>query len=330
MLDVSTSIKSSSIKAGEQISVLPLANDGDKTVEGLIKIAVTDAGKNYVEGTTDPFWNEVLKEVEWDERKSDMLDQNTLVKFGKLQATKILVYGSVRAAEVSNGRVFVEIELHASSLTTKQHVWGGVFTKRIYAPGGSTPVGISEIPVETRISMQQLLTKQAETSIQRQSKLKGLKTVAFVPLAGDIDRYATFIIRDAVTRTELAPKDMDLMTLGEVRQIIREQPQVADGILYGALRDLSMQIASQSWRTTTYDVTAEVQASIENSTGEILWSDTLLASSQYSVTKSWRVWIYEDVLPYLSTHPLAWIIPAVVLLGIFLLLLFIKANSRVR
>lgn len=331
MQDVSKSLKESRITAGEPISVLPIAGDPDRIVEGLLKLAVTDAGKNYVEGGSDPFWTNVLKEVEWDMRKGDMLDPATLVTFGKLQAPKILIYGSVRAAEVNKNRVFVEFELHASSLVTKQHIWGGVFTKRFYLPvGPNPPEGLSSIPGEIRATMQQILTKQAVESINNQAKLNGMGSVALIPLAGDVDHYATFIIRDAITNTKLSPKDMELLTLGEVRQVIREEPGIAEGILYGALRDLSQSIVSTTPRSTTYDVTAEVQACIENAAGEILWSATLQATSRYTYTLSTWDWLTTVAIPQVVAHPRFWIIAVAVVIGLIILRMMIKAGTRVR
>lgn len=326
--DVSKSIQSSPIPAGEPISVLPIANDIGYYVEGLLKSAVTDAGKNYVEGNTDPFWNQILEDTEWVERKRDMLDQNTLVQFGKLQATRILIYGTVRTVNVTENRVYVEIELHASSLLTKQHLWGRTFTKTLPLRGAKTIDGLTAIPVDTRVAMQEGIKKQAVASMQKQRKLAALKTAELIPLAGDIDAYATCIVRDAVSLTDINPKEGGPDTLLEARQMISRNPDSSNGILSGALRDFSQVLVSRSWYIYTYAVTAEVQACIENASGEILWSDTLLAAEQYQVRVSLLDWLYMDVIPYLQANPLVWIIPLAIVLGWIVIRMFFRATQR--
>ncbi len=330
--DAAASIQSSRIPAGVTVSCLPLANDRGVYVEGQLKMAVGDAGRQYVEGKSDPFWDAVLEEVKWDTLKADMLDPATLVTFGKLKATQILIYGVVRAAETSGRRVFVEIELHASSIETKEHLWGGTFAKRLYLPGPEQITGLVDLPVEVRNPMKaQLAEKVGKSLEQAASKLEPVKTVAIVPLAGDLDRYATFMLRDAVSRSRLTPKNLDFNTLGEARILLRDQPVQADALLNGAVRDISQQVESRSFASTTYLVTVEVQACIENaSTREVLWSDTVTATEQYTKTLGpWEIWTLK-ILPYLQAHPLAWIIPLAILLGLIILSKMIRAGTRVR
>lgn len=75
----------------ENVSLLPIQGDQNGYVKGLLKNAATAAGLSYVEHGGDPLWDAILSEIEWDERKGDMLDQSTLVKFGQLQDRKSVV-----------------------------------------------------------------------------------------------------------------------------------------------------------------------------------------------------------------------------------------------
>lgn len=332
MRDAAASIRDSRIPVGVPVSCLPLANDRGAYVEGQIKMAVGEGGHQYVEGKTDPFWDAVMEEVAWDTRKADMLDAKTLVAFGKLKATKILIYGVVRAAEKSGRRVFVEIELHASSIETKEHLWGGNFAKRYYLPGPDQIVGLIDIPVEVREPMKaQLAAKVVQSLEQAAGKLQPIRTVAYVPLAGDLDQYATFMLRDAVSRSRLNPKSLDLGTLGEARLLLRDQPAQADALLHGAVRDMSQRLDSRTFATTTWQVTAEVQACIEQiSSHDILWSDTVSVSERFTERMTWwEIWA-EKVYPYLQDHPFAWIIPVAIVLGLIILSKMIRAGTRVR
>lgn len=330
--EAAASLKNSRIPANIPISCLPLGNDIGGYVEGQLKISVVAAGRQYVEGKDDPFWDSVLSEVAWDTRKADMLDPVTLAAFGKLKATKILIYGVVRAAEKSGRRVYAEIELHASAVDTKEHLWGGNFAKRYYLPGPENVAGLSFIPPEVRDPIKaQLSTKAFDSLENAKAKLNAIKTVAYVPLAGDIDKYATFMLRDAISRSHMNPKGLDLNTMGEARLLLRDQPTQADALLYGAVRDISQRIDSRTFNTTTWLVTAEVQACIEHATtNEILWSDTVSVSEHYTKKlTAWETWSMV-IFPYLTAHPMAWILPLAILIALIVIFRMISAASRVR
>ncbi|MBT3381354.1 MAG: hypothetical protein HN976_43575 [Lentisphaerae bacterium] len=272
--DARASLVGAGLPADQPISLLPLAGDQSKYVEGQLKNAVTAAGLQYVEGKEDPFWEEIMKEIEWDVRKEDILNPATLVTFGKLKATRLLLYGAVREASQAGQRVFVELELHLSSVTTKQHLWGGTFAKRYYLPGAVE--GIVYLDESVRQVLKESLA-EGRASLEGAGKLKEVKTVAIVPLAGDIDKYITGLVEGMVSQTSgLFPKDFDVNTLAEARTILRDTPQQADAVLYGAVRDLSRKLEREELQRKVYRVTTEVQLRIQSaSTGDILWSQTL-------------------------------------------------------
>jgi hypothetical protein len=295
--DAEASLKTSAIAPGTPVSVLPIKGDVSGYVEGLIKNAVTASGRQYVEGKDDPFWGELLKEVAWDEYKADLLDAGTIAKFGKLRATKILIYGSVREASVSGQRVYVELELHASSVETKVHVWGGTFAKRFYLPGALE--GLSTIPPQVRDVIRESLLKKGMQSLkEHEAKLKGIQNVAYVPFFGDADSYVTFVMRDLISQSALYPRNLDIGTLGQARTMLRDQPQRADGLLYGAVRDMHQRVKTRSPLSTTYEVVTETQLCIESArTGDILWSASLATTATYTETISWWDWVSQHPKP---------------------------------
>ena len=105
MEDARQALAESGLPHGQTLSVLPLQNDSDRYVEGLMKNAVTAAGMTYVEGREDPIWDDVLQEIEWAERKSDILDESTLTRFGRLLTVglggMLFIYGTVNIAMVT-------------------------------------------------------------------------------------------------------------------------------------------------------------------------------------------------------------------------------------
>jgi len=323
--DARQAMEASGLKKLGTISLLPIKNDQDNYFSGLLKNAISEAGLTYVEGKDDPFWSKVLEEVEWDERKNDILDQGTLVKFGKLKAAKVLMYGALREASVQGQRVFVEFELHASSLETKQHVWGGTFAKRFYTPG--TVEGIlsaEQLPPELREVLKKGFLDQAAASLEKaDAKLKSIRTLSVIPLAGDMDQYVSALSRDMVTQSKnLTVKNLDATTIAEARTILRDPVRGADAILYGAVRDVSQRMVREWPMSKVYEVSTETQLYIESANNEILWSTTISAKGEYS--RSVTVWTWAKQ----HQKPALWAVG--ILFALFILMIVVQKASRVR
>lgn len=263
--DAQKALAAAGLPAQEPISLLPFAGDRDGYVKGLLKSAITAAGLTYVEGREDPFWEEVLKEAAWDGRKADMLDPNTLTTFGRLKSSRILIYGSVRDFSSDGQKVFVEMELHASSLLTKQRLWGATFGKRFYV--AKNLQGIVELDETVREVLQKAFAQGAE-SLRKSSKIQSIRTVVMAPLAGEFDNYATGLAESMITQSPRVPKNLEIRTLAEARTLLRDQPQRADAVLYGAARDLSRRMESPGFFSDTDMIRAEVQLRIENAAGK--------------------------------------------------------------
>lgn len=323
VVDAGKSLKDSGL-SGENISLLPFGNDDDQYVEGLLQNALTDAGFSCVEHRNDPMWEEILAEVEWDARKEDMLDPETLVAFGQLQGTQMMMYGNVREVSESASKVFVEIELHLTSLATKKHIWGGVFAKRFYTPG--TVQGIIDLDPEARKLIKDAFAGAAE-SINQSSKLSGISSVAMVPLAGDIDGYVKSLTVDMLTETKLSPRELDVASLGEARTILRDGDKVVDAVLVGAVRDLSRELKHDEAMKDIYEMHAEVQLTLQSAeTGEVLWSKTLSAErlDEERITNGEVAW------SLFKSNPRIYFIAAGILIGLMALGLFLKSSLRPR
>lgn len=318
--DVQASLATAGIPAERTISVLPIDSDNGRYVEGLLKTAVTNANLSYVEGREDPFFDEVLKEVEWDERKEDMLDASTLDTFGRLKSTQLLLYGVVREADATAREAYVELELHLSSIETKEHLWGGIFAKRFYL--AENVRGLLNLDPGIREMLKAAI--DAETSgLADSPKLTGVERVALAPIAGDIDGYVTSLAENMLSDTRLIPVRTQAATLAEVRQILRDTPGMADAVLFGAVRDLSREVVSIEPLKTISEVTAEVQLRIESATdGGVLWSESVIASTTI-VDK-------ESVLGWATAN---WVIVAIgaiaIVVGVFFLI-FLKSMRRSR
>lgn len=317
---VTESLSAANLPADQNISVLPFRNDPDRYLEGLLKMAVTRAGLTYVEGREDPFWDVAMKEIEWDDRKSDILDPASLTVFGQLKSSQLLLYGTVREASETGRAVYVELELHLSSIATKQHLWGDLVAIRYYKPGMVT--GIVDLPVALRRLLQDAISKEA-AAIKSSPKLAGVDRVAIAPIAGDIDGYIGTLAENLLSATQLTPTRVDAVTVGEIRQILRDRPNVAGAVLTGAVRDLSRTLEREEPTRRIFELNAEVQLRIESAAdGSVLWSQTISATGED---------VDEDsVWTFLGANRNTLLIIGGVLLGLILLSMFFGAMRRSR
>ena len=325
--DIQAALASSGLPKDATIAILPVKRDVEDYAIGILKNATTGAGLQCVEGKEDPFIQEVFKEIEWDERKDDLLDPATLARFGKLKAPKLLMYGVVREASGGNGRGYAEIEVHVSSIETKQHLWGQVFGRRFY----SAPdlVGLVDLDPAVRQLIRDSFDRGA-TALKASAKLKDTRTVAIVPLAGDMDRFITGLAESMVSKTQLLPKQLDIATLGEARALLRDNPQAADALLYGAVRDLSRKLLSRYPDRVEYQISSAVQLSIQDAkTGIVLWSDLIEGQGTDTTTLSW--WeMTQRYSPLVLARKWYVLVPLLAFAGLVVLLLFFRLLRRAR
>ena len=320
------------IPSDKAVAILPFAADKSGRIVGLLKNALTDSGKTSVEGKEDPMWDAILKEIEWDERNEDILDPATLDKFGKLKSAQYLMYGFVRSLATTPRYVLLELELHVSCIATKQHVWGGSFVRRHYAPGVE-PDGAIKIPDEVRKAVIAGIRAEIGKSMAKSAKLGTAKRVAILPIAGDVDQYGEGLFRDALASSSMTPVNLDVTTRAEARFALREGPGPADAIAYGALRDIgAKRVETQATGEETYSALMEMQLWIEKgATREILWSDTVQFSKEFTIGP--RGWWDKlcHLFPSLRESParIVWI-PLAIIIGLIVLVLFLKAVTRVR
>jgi len=325
--DIQAALATSGLPKELPLAILPVRGDDAGYVIGILKNAATGAGLTCVEGKEDPFFEEVTREVAWDERKDDILDPETLAKFGKLKGAKMLLYAFVRETSANHGRGFAEIEVHVSSIETKQHLWGGVFARRFYDP--QLPVGPVDLAPEVRQVIRNSFTR-VSTGLRAAGKLRDVHSVLLVPLAGDVDQFVTGLVENSLSATPYSPRRLDVKTLAEARALLRDDPKAADAIIYGAVRDLSKRRMNEYPDRTDYEINASVQLSIQGSpSGDVLWSDTVETAERYSVSLTWWEMV-RKYGPLVLFHRWYILTPFIVLVGLIVLAMFFRAMRRAR
>jgi len=104
------------------VAVLPLRDDADGYATERVESAVT-ASPYDLFTRSDETWTTLLAEIEWGVRREDIMDAETVQKFGRIQGVQAILYGrvwdkganmwgtrgqakiSVRLAEVETGRI---------------------------------------------------------------------------------------------------------------------------------------------------------------------------------------------------------------------------------
>lgn len=333
--DVQTALVSAPIPADAPVAVFPFggAEGLQDAAREMVKSALTAAGKSCVEGKDDAIVKVLVDEIAWDERKEDILDPATVDRFGRLASAKFLLYGWIRRQIVQDRSVVLELELHATEIATKRHVWGKIFSRRNYVPTND-PLGLVDIPHDLRKVMREDLKKDFAMSLAKSPRLTAGKRVACLPIVADEDQYVSGLVRDVLASSALVPVNMDVQTRAEARFALREGATKSDLLLYGALRDLKASLKSvRPDKSRIYTAHVEVQLWIEDgATREILWSDTLSVSSDFPYGVNPTTW---DKLcawfPILADSPwLAVIVPLGVLIALIVLMVIIRNATRVR
>ena len=66
--ELTTALRESNLPAETPLVILPVIDDRADFAYGLFKIAVTDAGRNCVEGRKDQMWTNIVEETAWTQR----------------------------------------------------------------------------------------------------------------------------------------------------------------------------------------------------------------------------------------------------------------------
>ncbi|MBP5543599.1 MAG: hypothetical protein ILM98_05960 [Kiritimatiellae bacterium] len=320
-------LRASSVPKDVPLTLLPVVGDRTGYVASLMKSAITDAGRKYVVAENDSEWKAIPAHVEWSERKGDILDKETLLKFGALQAARILLVAEIRVAQISDRGVLVEIDAHAADARTANHIWGGVFTRRRYV-GAELPVKAIDLPREVRDTLQNELLAKTVASLKDCPALAKYPRIAFVPLSADEDGYATDILREAFVKAGVSLVNLDASSPSEARAILRDKPaNKADAFLYGTVRKLREVSIDEKPEGVATNYTVEWTVSVETA-GDRL--QPYVATIQATGTDFHKNGWWDRVchhLPFLRGRGWTLVCLIIVLAVVFAVL---RATTRVR
>ena len=281
-------LHASNVPRETPLTLLPIVGDRSGYVASLVKSAITDAGRTFVIAENDPAWSAIPAAVEWSERKGDILDKDTLLSFGALQAARILLVAEVRVAQISDRGVLVEIDAHAVDARTARHLWGGVFSRRRYV--GPEPPKPDDIPAEARKLLRGDLKAKTVASLRDCAPLAATRRIAVVPLFADVGGYATAIVKEALAEAGFTVVNLDVTSESEARSILRDKPaDLADAFLTGVVRRLPETNTVETATGIRTDWTVEWSASVERASDHVQpWNATIEATG--STTEEFDLW----------------------------------------
>jgi len=126
------SIASNSLNAKDladikRIAIVPLKGDGGTQITDLLKIGLTKTKYEVIlRGASE--WNMILREMEWEGPKADIMQAETVQKLGKILGVDALLYGQVREYGIELHQARVVLNLHLANVETGRLVWGEVVT----------------------------------------------------------------------------------------------------------------------------------------------------------------------------------------------------------
>ena len=193
------------------VAVLPLpsqkqgtfnSGSNDFFVEKMTNI-LTQHGYKVAVSKEDEVFNELVKQIVWDAKRSFFCEKAEVVKrLGQMKNAQVLLYGSINKVSMFGNHINVELPLYAIDVDKATHLWGDTFKGSAFL--GKDIDGIVEMPTE----FMNLFTKvfdDAGKELKQAFKDKMLMdkvnahTVAMLPMNGDIDQYVTGKAREMFT-----------------------------------------------------------------------------------------------------------------------------------
>lgn len=326
--DASAGLKKSGVSANKTVTIFSPLINGDQAgyAEGKLKIAINQAGLKYVEHKEDAFIEQIQKELATNERWNEMgiVDKKTLFLIGEnMKVGEYLLYGTIREPDVNDQRIYVEIELHVSSLKTAEYIWGGTFAKRVARPDYDPGEGAISIEMVDD-SVRDILKNSFQGCVD---ELKGNaalvgKKIALTPIGDDLEGYVQGIAKEMISSAGLTWRNLGARSRGEAFLMVEDKPQQADAVLHGAVRNLSIRHEKSDWDRETYEIYTEVQLDVQGVNGDGLWSKVITGRGEYVDQMTW----WELVLHYQRILMIA----GAVLLGLIVIGMFLKSTRRVR
>ena len=132
-------LQTSGLDTALTIAVVPIDGDDEMRCYDLVQIGLT-AGGYKVFNRQPHEWHPLLEEISWGQRRSDIMDAETIQRFGDVKGVDAVLYGRLldvtteKAPDGATDLFSVRLNLHASVVETGEHAWGASVVGRSTPP----------------------------------------------------------------------------------------------------------------------------------------------------------------------------------------------------
>ena len=108
----------------KSVAVVPLRGDNDEYATGRVRDLVTRT-KYALFTRNEATWDNLLAEIEWGVRREDVMNPDTVQKFGKIEGVDAILYGRVwdQSVNLWSIRGHVKVSLVLADVETGQELW---------------------------------------------------------------------------------------------------------------------------------------------------------------------------------------------------------------
>jgi len=109
----------------KNVAIMPLwGEDKDQYVLETLKSRLTKTSLSVMV-RTDEEWNRLLGEIEWNTLREDIMNPQTVQKFGKIEGCDAILYGTVRQRSVNQWtfRAIVRMTVNLADVETGKIAW---------------------------------------------------------------------------------------------------------------------------------------------------------------------------------------------------------------
>jgi hypothetical protein len=122
---VSGQITKSDASRVDNVAVIPLAGDTSGYVTERVRDLVAQSPYSLFTARQDPVWDELLSEIEWGVRREDVMNPETVQRFGKIEGVDAIMYGRVWDSSVNlwSVRGSAKVSLMLADVETGNTLW---------------------------------------------------------------------------------------------------------------------------------------------------------------------------------------------------------------
>lgn len=298
----------------KNIAILPLWGQGDAEtksyIASTIQSQIIGGPYNVMERDTDA-WEKLLSEIKWDTLREDVMNQETVQRFGRVEGCDAIVYGTVRecASDPVTNSAVTRLTLRLGIVETGEAKWssGEIKKVRIVSPDMKALPPLDSALVKAI----NLAAENAAESLK--GKSLNIESFALFPLLGKEEgSYVSDVLQSQLTKAGCSPIPVSQMQWQEylvanssaaqrietMRNFAKEKG--CSALLYGTVNECRV-------HERKYKAVVRMTLNMVNTeTGESIWSPGEI------IGKAWLDW--QDAVRLAVSDPIVWVLCGLIVL----------------